>query len=129
MSEEVKTEETRNVEAGDIIAIKPEHHRTVQAFVDAGHSATEAVRIGAEISRLNNEAMFKAIRAWHPELDGFHFAVEHETMEITVLSGRYLGGNRGGKYAGNEMVKDLQKAMWEKPPGYSAGVDEARKDS
>lgn len=138
---EVKTEETKSVKCGDVIAIKPEHYATVRGFLAELRTAAEAVRVAAELSRHTHDAMFRAIRAWHPELEEFQFSVDatDEVMELTVLYPKKWEKPRYDYAAkeGNQMVKELRKELYKKPSSGASfaamrepvETDEARKDS
>jgi len=69
---------------GSTIQLTPAVLGTVRLYAEETASIMElVVALGRQYSIANNY-MFKAIRAAHPELDGWDFRVEHKTGVVVV---------------------------------------------
>jgi hypothetical protein len=114
------------MKVGEKIAVNPSIVEILKAFQAEGVDLEAAIGAAGRKCRELNNKVFASIYAAHPELKDWELMLDFEKMELRLHwpkkgteAYRQVQAERarakeeveGATYAGNEMVKELQKAM------------------
>lgn len=70
---------------GKTFKVKKEYKKALESISESIKSADVLMSKGASNVRHYNDTLFKLIREKYPELKGYDYTYNHETMEISVI--------------------------------------------